>query len=78
MFKIYSEYDQTLFVSGSDIDLASTELTVNGKSWNYISYLPAYSMSVKEALADYEATEGDVIKSTKDSLCTMEIIGSAH
>lgn len=63
MFKIYSEYDQTLFVSGSDIDLASTELTVNGKSWNYISYLPAYSMSVKEALADYEATEGDVIKS---------------
>ncbi|MCR5247667.1 MAG: T9SS type A sorting domain-containing protein [Paludibacteraceae bacterium] len=63
MFKIYSEYDQTLFVSGSDIDLASTELTVNGKSWNYISYLPAYSMSVKEALTDYEATEGDVIKS---------------
>lgn len=63
MFKIYSEYDQTLFVSGSDIDLASTELTVNGKSWNYISYLPAYSMSVKEALSDYEATEGDVIKS---------------
>lgn len=63
MFKVYSEYDQTLFVSGSDIDLASTELTVNGKSWNYISYLPAYSMSVKEALADYEATEGDVIKS---------------
>lgn len=65
MFKIYSEYDQTLFVSGSDIDLASTEITVNKKSWNYISYLPAYSMTVKEALADYEATEGDVIKSNE-------------
>ena len=63
MFKIYSETDQTLTVSGSDLDLASTEILLNKTGWTYIAYLPTYSMTLKAALADYEATEGDVIKS---------------
>jgi hypothetical protein len=36
---------------------------VKGGRWNYISYLPQVNISVKEALADYQATDEDVIKS---------------
>jgi hypothetical protein len=36
---------------------------VNGNRWNYISYLPQVNMTVEEALADYQATDQDVIKS---------------
>lgn len=63
MFKIYSDVDQKLSVYGSNIDLASIEIPVSKGSWNYISYLPNYSMTLKAALAGYDATEGDVIKS---------------
>ena len=63
MFKIYSDVEQTLAVSGSDLDLSSTEISLKKKGWTYIAYLPTYSMTLKAALADYEATEGDVIKS---------------
>ena len=63
MFKIYSDVDQILSVSGSDINLNSTKIPVGPKSWNYIAYLPTGSMDLKTALADYPAKDGDVIKS---------------
>ena len=65
MFKIYSDIDQTLSVSGSDINLDSTKISVKAKSWNYIAYLPTGSMTLKTALADYQAKDGDVIKSNE-------------
>lgn len=65
MFKIYSDVDQVLSVSGSNIDLTATEIPVLKESWNYISYLPNYSMTLKEALAGYDVADGDVIKSNE-------------
>ena len=65
MFKIYSDVDQVLSVSGSNIDLTTTEIPVLKESWNYISYLPNYSMTLKEALAGYDVADGDVIKSNE-------------
>lgn len=65
MFKIYSDKEQTLSVSGTEIDLNATEITLNS-SWNWISYLPSYSMTLKAALAGYEANEGDLIKSNEE------------
>lgn len=62
MYKIYSDVEQTLSVSGSELDLTSVEIPVN-KSWNYISYLPSISMTLKTALSNYDAAEGDLIKS---------------
>lgn len=62
MFKVYSASSQVLSVSGTNMDIANTEISV-GKGWNYIGYLPSSSMTVKTALADYEASQGDVIKS---------------
>ena len=65
MFKIYSDENQVLSVSGKDINLDSTMIPVKAGSWNYIAYLPAGSMSLKAALAGYNAKEGDVIKSNE-------------
>lgn len=63
MFKIYSDTEQILSVSGDNIDLDETEITIKKNAWTYLPYLPNSSMTVKSALADYEAQEGDVIKS---------------
>ncbi|MCQ2192895.1 MAG: T9SS type A sorting domain-containing protein [Paludibacteraceae bacterium] len=65
MFKVYSDVEQTLSVSGADIDLSATEINVNGGSWTYLPYLPTRSMALKAALAGLEAQEGDVIKSNE-------------
>lgn len=59
----------TLDITGEQVDAKTTQLTINGtredgtKRWNYISYLPAENLSLKEALAGYDAVEGDIIKS---------------
>ena len=66
MFMVYSEKAQTLTISGTPIDVASTPLTIAKSKWNYISYLPTVNMPIKNALASYEAQEGDVIKSVKE------------
>lgn len=63
MFKVYSEIDQTLSVSGADIDLSATLISIEPAAWTYLPYLPNRSMTVKAALAGLEAKEGDVIKS---------------
>lgn len=65
MFKIYSDENQVLSVSGKDINLDSMLIPVKAGSWNYIAYLPAGSMTLKAALAGYEAKEGDIIKSNE-------------
>ncbi|MBP5457985.1 MAG: T9SS type A sorting domain-containing protein, partial [Paludibacteraceae bacterium] len=65
MFKIHSDEEQTLSVSGSEVKLDSVEISLNKSGWSYISYLPNYSMSLNAALAGYEAVEGDVIKSNE-------------
>lgn len=65
MFKVYSDVEQTLSVTGIDLDLSATEISVNAKSWTYLPYLPTRSMTIKAALAGIEAEEGDVIKSNE-------------
>ena len=65
MFKIYSDENQVLSVAGSGINLDSMMIPVKAGSWNYIAYLPTGSMTLKTALAGYEAKDGDVIKSNE-------------
>lgn len=62
MFKIYSNEDQVLSVSGTAAKTSSTAINVR-KGWNYIAYVPSTSMSLNYALASYEAKDGDIIKS---------------
>src|SRR3546814_19062153 len=54
---------QQLSIAGIPPDIATTPIPVEGGQWNYISYLPPTNMTVQEALAGYEASDEDVIKS---------------
>lgn len=62
MYKVYSASSLVLSVSGTNMDIAHTDMSVS-RGWNYIGFLPSSSMTLKAALADYEAGQGDVIKS---------------
>lgn len=69
MYLMKSNEARTLDITGEQVDAKTNQLTIIGtredgaKRWNYISYLPAENLSLKEALAGYDAVEGDIIKS---------------
>ncbi|MDR2962842.1 MAG: T9SS type A sorting domain-containing protein [Bacteroidales bacterium] len=64
MYIAHSSYDQSVSISGSAIDPKSAEGTISlTKGWNYIGYVPSVNMTVKEALAGYDAQKGDIVKS---------------
>lgn len=63
LFMLHSSADQVLSTSGTAVDVASKPISVKGDKWNFISYLPTANFTVTEALAGYNAHEGDIIKS---------------
>lgn len=63
MYMLHSSKEQTLSLSGTAVDTKATPITVKGKQWNYIGYLPSVNTTVKEAMAGYDAQAGDIVKS---------------
>lgn len=69
MYLVHSSAPQNLHISGPAVDQTSHKLTIRGAKedgtprWNYISYLPSDNFTLKEALAGYDAKEGDIVKS---------------
>lgn len=69
MYLVHSSAPQNLHISGPAVDPTSHKLTIRGAKedgtprWNYISYLPSDNFTLKEALAGYDAKEGDIVKS---------------
>ena len=69
MYLVRSSVAQRLSLSGPAVDTRTHKLNISGRnadgtpSWNYISYLPQDNLTLKEALAGYDAKEGDIIKS---------------
>ncbi len=63
LFFVKSHAPQVLSMMGTEIDASQAPLTVKGESWNYISYLPNENYTVTEALAGYDVSQGDIIKS---------------
>ncbi|WP_455586538.1 LamG-like jellyroll fold domain-containing protein [Bacteroides sp.] len=63
LFMIKASAEQTLSLSGNAINAKETLITVKGKNWNYIGYLPSINFTVTEALAGYDAKKGDIVKS---------------
>ena len=68
MYKVHSSKAQTLGLTGEAVNPAVSTITV-GSGWNYISYLPLTNMNVSDALKNYRAENGDVIKS-QDAFAT--------
>ena len=63
MFMLSAANAQTLSVMGSAVDVKNTAIPLHGGRWSYISYLPQVNMTLKDALAGYNAADEDVIKS---------------
>lgn len=63
LYKLRTNNAQTVSFSGTAVDVKNTPVNLKGNQWNYIGYLPQVNMSLKDALAGYEAYEGDQIKS---------------
>ncbi|MGN0214764.1 MAG: LamG-like jellyroll fold domain-containing protein [Muribaculaceae bacterium] len=69
MYMMRSSKAQRLDIIGAAIDTKTCMIDIIGSKddgtarWNYISYLPSDNMTLKEALAGYEASEGDIVKS---------------
>jgi hypothetical protein len=61
-YKINMSKSQNLTVKGSRVNFNNFEKTIN-KGWNWISYPVETTKTVNEALGNYEASVGDVIKS---------------
>lgn len=63
MFMIYSSKPQVLSLDGVWADALETPVTLKAGRWNYIGFVPNVNLTVRDALAGYEAREGDVVKS---------------
>ena len=63
MYKIHSSYmGQELKLNGSYVNSRADQKISVEKGWNYLAYLSLDVMSVDEALKNYAATEGDILK----------------
>jgi hypothetical protein len=63
-YKMRVEKQNILNVKGAAIDLNSTPVDLQ-TGWNWLGYLGTNILQINEALATYEATEGDVVKGQK-------------
>ena len=68
MYKIHSSYsDQELKLNGGYINSKADQNVSVEKGWNYLPYLSLSVLSVAEALQNYAASEGDILKSQTQS-----------
>lgn len=74
LYKIKLKEEAIVRYSGSEIDLDNTPIKIT-KGWNWIGYLPIQNLTVDEALASYDATNGDLIKSQYQFAEYIEGIG---
>lgn len=61
MYKLRISQDATLKVVGRPVDPDTVQIAID-KGWNYLGFIPQVSMSLEEALAAYQPSEGDVLK----------------
>lgn len=68
MYKIHSSYaGQELKLNGGYINSKADQKVSVEKGWNYLPYLSLSVLSVDEALQNYAASEGDILKSQTQS-----------
>jgi hypothetical protein len=62
MFKVYMAKDQTLTIKGIPVNIAKWSFPIQ-MNWNWLPYALAGNQLTNEALAYFDAADGDVIKS---------------
>jgi len=63
LYKMKVATAQSLAVNGTAVNVTTTAIPLKKAQWNYISYLLQFNCTLQEALAGYQASEEDVIKS---------------
>ncbi|MCC6461155.1 MAG: T9SS type A sorting domain-containing protein [Saprospiraceae bacterium] len=61
MFQYRADQPDTLNMMGNVVDPATTNIALNS-GWNWVGYVPNYSLPVNEALGSITAVTGDLIK----------------
>ncbi len=73
MYKIHSSYsDQELKLSGNYVNSKADQKVAIEKGWNYLPYLSLSKLPVAEALQNYDASEGDILKSHESKSATFD------
>lgn len=62
MYKMRFNTEQSLFVSGVKVDLETWSFEVK-QNWNWLPYVAIRNATVKEAMANFNPSDGDVLKS---------------
>ena len=62
MYKVYMAQEKPLVITGTSVNVADWSFPIQN-NWNWLPYTLAGNQSVNEALAYFDAADGDVIKS---------------
>ena len=62
MYKIYTANSESLSLSGAPVDVTTWNFDIK-ENWNWLPFIVSSSQSVDEAMAYFDAVDGDVIKS---------------
>jgi len=62
MYKVNFDFEQTLKIKGAPVDLSTWSFPIK-QNWNWLPYPILGNQSTNEALAYFDAVDGDVIKS---------------
>ena len=62
MYLVKAGAAHTLSLGGTPLRTLDERTVPLRPRWNYIAYLPATNLTVAEAMAGYEASEGDIVK----------------
>lgn len=75
MYLVNTAESQMLTMSGTPLETVDERTVPVHQYWNYIAFLPTLNMTVQEALAGYEASEGDIVKDQSSFAMYSEPIG---
>ncbi|SHG43180.1 Por secretion system C-terminal sorting domain-containing protein [Flavobacterium segetis] len=62
MIKVFMTHEQPLTIKGTAVDVANWSFPIQ-ENWNWLPYTLSGNQQTNEALAYFEATDGDVVKS---------------
>lgn len=75
MYLVKSSGEQVISLTGTPLRTKEERTIELRPQWNYIAFLPTANLTVQEAFAGYEASEGDIVKDQSSFAMYSEAIG---